>query len=372
MPDLLFRPLEADELDLFNRYPTPPTSGVGARGRSFDEFVAAGDYRPEWTWVALRGGEVVARAAFWAPPGFAHPFSLDWFDPGAGPDRVEVGAALLRAAYSRVATADYVAPPHPEGGRPDYHLFLPADWRERPDARADALDRISAAEQAGLGWSSERLNLRWTPADGLPARSTRLRFGPATDDDLVTEVLARIFRDTLDVDVRADVDRHGVRRAAELTLAEVSGMPGGRGWWRLAYHATASWSVSCSRPATPARRRSATSGVPEHRGHRYADDLVAEALHRFTEAGEVMATTAPTSTTCRWRPRSPQRLPGHRPAGRPCGSEGGGQASAVARWGTVPPGRTRPATGQGDRWPGDEVAGGSTSTPPAASSARVP
>ena len=34
-------------------------------------------------------------AAFWAPPGFAHPFGLDWFDPGAGPDRVEVGAALL-------------------------------------------------------------------------------------------------------------------------------------------------------------------------------------------------------------------------------------------------------------------------------------
>ena len=27
--------------------------------------------------------------------------------------------------------------------------------------------------------------------------------------------------------------------------------------------------------------------MPEHRGHGYVDDLVAEALHRFAEAGEV-------------------------------------------------------------------------------------
>jgi hypothetical protein len=113
LSDLLFRPLQADELDLFNRYRTPPTAGVGARSRSFDEFVARGDYRPEWTWVALRGGEVVARAAFWAPPGFSHPFSLDWFDPGVGPDRVEVGAALVRAMYDAVATLDDGARPIP-------------------------------------------------------------------------------------------------------------------------------------------------------------------------------------------------------------------------------------------------------------------
>jgi ribosomal protein S18 acetylase RimI-like enzyme len=290
LSDLVFRPLGADELDLFNRYPTPPTSGVGARSRSFDEFVARGDYRPEWTWVALRGGEVVARAAFWAPPGFAHPFSLDWFDPGVGADRVEVGAALLRAAYGVVVGPDYAAPPHPEGGRPDYQLFLPADWRDRPEARADALDRIAAAERAGLGWSTERLNLRWTLADGLPERSTRLRFVPAADDGLVVGVLSRIFSDTLDAAVRADIERYGLRRAAELTLAEVAEMPGGRGWWRLAYD-TGGDLVGLVMPTR--NPSSATIGylgvVPEHRGHRYADDLVAEALHRFVEAGERQA-----------------------------------------------------------------------------------
>jgi RimJ/RimL family protein N-acetyltransferase len=286
--DLVLRPLEADELDLFNRYPSPPASGVGARSRSFDEFVAGGDYRPEWTWVALRGGQVVARAAFWAPPGFPHPFSLDWFDPGAGPDRVEVGAALLRAAYASVVSPDYAAPPHPEGGRPDYLLFLPPDWRERPDARADAHDRITAAEQAGLAWSAERLVLRWTPVDGLPPRSTRLRFVPAAGDALVVETLARVFTDALDAAVRADIERLGVRRAAGRTLAEVAGMPGGRDWWRLAYDSDGDLVGLVMPTRNPS---SATIGylgvVPEHRGHGYVDDLVAEALHRFAEAGEV-------------------------------------------------------------------------------------
>jgi RimJ/RimL family protein N-acetyltransferase len=342
---LLFRPLGPDELDLFNQYPAP-TSGVGARSRGFDELVARGDYRPAWTWVALRGGEVVARAAFWAPPGSAHPFSLDWFDPGVGPDRVEVGAALLRVAYAGVVTPDHSAPPHPEGGRPDYLLFLPADWRERPHARADALDRITAAQGAGLDWTTERLTLRWTPADGLPSRSTRLRFVPADDDGLVTEVLARVFTDTLDTAVRADIERHGVRRAAELTLAEVADMPGGRGWWRLAYDTDGDLAGLVMPTRNPS---SATIGylgvVPGHRGHRYADDLIAEALHQFAEAGEAQVTdgtdvgNVPMAAAfarsgyqvtgrcvvLSW-PVRPERAPGGAPAA---------------------PGRTRPATRRG-------------------------
>ena len=144
MSDLSVRTLDAADLDLFNRYPYPPTSGVGKRSRTFDEYVAVGDYRPEWTWVAVRDGVVIARAAFWGPTEAPHPFSLDWFDPGTSPDRVEVGATLLRTAYAAITASGYAAAPHPGANRPDYHLFLPADWRERPDAYADATDRIDA------------------------------------------------------------------------------------------------------------------------------------------------------------------------------------------------------------------------------------
>jgi GNAT superfamily N-acetyltransferase len=284
--DVVFRPLAAGELDLFHAYPAEPGAEVGERSRSYDEEVAGGEYRPGWVWVALRGGEVVARAAFWAPAGFPHPFSLDRFDPGVGPDRVDLGAGLLRAAYAALVPPDYTAPPHPAGGRPDYHLFLPADWRDQPVARAAATTRIAAAERAGLRLFVQRLNLRWTSADGLPPRSTRLVFTEATDDRVVTDVLARVCTATLDAYAQRDIAEVGRRRAAEQTIEEVAAMPGGRAWWRLA-HDQAGALVGIVMPTR--NSSTATIGylgvVPEHRGRHYSDDLVTEALHLFAAAG---------------------------------------------------------------------------------------
>lgn len=295
MHDLTIRPLRAGEFPLFHDYVSPPAEGVGERPRSFDEEVEAGGYRPEWTWIAFRGGDVIARAAFWGPADSPHPWSLDRFDPGVGPDRIEAGTALLRAAYQQLVPPDYSAPPHPDGGRPDYHLFLPADWRDRPAAYAAATDRITAAERAGLRFFVERLNLRWTPADGLPPRSPRLRFTAVTDDEPLIDALERISVDALDAHDQQDVARHGRRRAAEQNLEGGAGMPGGPGrdWWRLAYHPDGDLVGVVMPTRNP---NSATiwyvGVVPEHRGHRYSDDLVTEALHIFTEVGEPMVNDA--------------------------------------------------------------------------------
>lgn len=292
MTQIIHRPLHAGEFDLFHRYANPPTSGVGARHRTFDQIVADGHYRPEWIWVAQRGDDVVARAAFFGPPDAVHPYSLDWFDPGVGPDRIGIGAALLRAAYGALAPPDYWAPPHPAGDRPDYHLFLPADWRDRADAHADAGDRIAAAEQAGLRHFVERVNVRWTPAHGLPPRSTRLRF-VAPDDEQVIDVLDRMCVDTRDAYAQRDVERYGRRRAAELTLDELAEMPGRRDWWRLGLDPDGAVVGFVAPTRSPS---SATIGylgvVPEQRGNHYSDDLVTEALHLFTEAGEQVVNDA--------------------------------------------------------------------------------
>ncbi|GAA3121683.1 GNAT family N-acetyltransferase [Streptosporangium carneum] len=276
MSDLLFRPLEAGEFDLFHRYGPLPASGVGTWPLSFDER----DYRPGWVWVALRGDEVVARAAFWGPRGSERPYSLDWFDPGLGPDRIEVGAALLRAAHAVLPA------PEGTGERPEYHLVLPADWHERPEAVADATDRIRGAEQAGWRRSVERLNLRWTPEQGLPPRSTRLAFTPADDDRLVVDLLVRVLEGSLDAWDRRTLAEQGARETAKGTVAAVAGMAGGRGRWRLARDASGEL-VGIVMPTR--NDRSATVGYvgvdPAHRGHGYADDLVTEALHIFTAEG---------------------------------------------------------------------------------------
>src|SRR5690242_12365767 len=191
-----YRALGEGELHRYHEYGDEPRSGVGVRSRPFDEE----GYRPDWVWIAesgasgasgassAGGGRTIARAALWGPDGATYPWTVDRFDPGTGPDRVEVGAELLRRAYAALA--------NPDGSRPDYHLLLPADWRERDDARADAEDRIHAAEAAGLTHFVERVNVVWTPADGLPPRPGRLRFTPAAaDPDATRRALAGICTD---------------------------------------------------------------------------------------------------------------------------------------------------------------------------------
>ena len=293
MSEPTYRPLaDASEFSLFTSFPAP-TSGVGARSRTFAEYVADGDYLPERVWIAERDGQVVARVAFWTPPGSPVPESADYFDFVPGPDGIETGAALLRAAYAVMAPPGYSSPRHPAGGRPDYHLFLPTDWRERPDARRDAEERIAAAERAGLTRFVERLELRWTPDCGVPDRPGRLRFEPAADryDELVATIM-RVNTSTLDAHVRRDIARDGPRKAVEAMLKEAEAAPGGvgRDWWRLAYAPAAGEAVGF---VLPARAPFATlyylGVVPEHRGHHYADDLVIEALHIFLAAGASMS-----------------------------------------------------------------------------------
>jgi GNAT superfamily N-acetyltransferase len=283
----IYRPLvDEGEYPRFAAFPAP-ASGVGSRIRRFEEYLAAGDYLPSRLWVAERDGEFVARLAFWAPEGGPVPWSVDYFD-FVGDDGIEVGTALLRAAYTALVPPDYSVPPHPSGGRPDYHLFLPLDWRERADARRDADARIAAAERFGLVRFVERLNLRWTAADGLPPRSARLRFEPAADryDELV-DVVMRVNESTLDAHARRDIERWGARSTVERMIADADGMPhGSRDWWRLAYTPDGAVVGFIMPVKVPAPTLWYLGVVPEHRGHRYSDDLVAETLHVVTEAGE--------------------------------------------------------------------------------------
>src|SRR5689334_15520789 len=107
MTDTTIRALGAGELERFLSYRGRQVPGVGlADRRDFLETAAQRHYRPEWTWVAERGGEVIARAAYWGLPDDSHPFALDWFDPGDGPDRLPVGTRLLATAGEVVRTAD--------------------------------------------------------------------------------------------------------------------------------------------------------------------------------------------------------------------------------------------------------------------------
>ena len=265
--NITIRPLTATDLDRFVALEGP---SYGPPGRDFLATAAANHYRPHWTWVAERDGRVVARAAWWGAPDDEYPIALDWFDLAGASDRVAVGAELLRVASEHVRTDG--------GGFPEYHLFLPADWHDRPDVRQAVDERTDAAGRAGLRPFVERLRIEWLAASGVPPTDDRLMFAPAGDEAEVLDVLERINVGTLDAYASRDIERDGAAAAARIQLEDVGWMPAPREWWRLAYTAGG----ALVGVVMPSRNYEAfviayIGVVPEQRGHGYVGGLLAEA-----------------------------------------------------------------------------------------------
>ncbi|NUT20933.1 MAG: GNAT family N-acetyltransferase [Hamadaea sp.] len=262
MTDLVIRPLVAGEEDLFDSLPDPGLVGRAAFGETYRD----GNYRPEWTWVALRDGVVVARAAWWAGPDDPAPLALDWFDFSDA----DAAAELLRTAPFKT----------------EYSISLPNGWRSDAAIHAQGQARIDAAIASGMRVLVERYRYRWTPDCGLPDRPGRLEFRPVPDDAVIHDVLRRIAEGSLDAHTRRVADEQGVDAAAQEDLDILRWLPSPRDWWRLAYTADG----ELAGITVPARNYNdpivGFIGVlPEHRGHGYAYDLLSEATHLLVAEG---------------------------------------------------------------------------------------
>jgi GNAT superfamily N-acetyltransferase len=287
MSALVVRPIGPDEVDLFTSFSDASPLGLKPPLEMYLDGLHSW-YRPEWSWVALRDREVVARVAFSGPPDAELPFAMGSLEIGTRPDRVETGVALVRTAYVAMSgggTGDH--------GRPEYRQFLPVDWHEHPGMRAAVNDRRTVARLAGLRFLVERVELRWPAESGaaLPPRPGRLTFRPVGDDAEVLAVVRGTLDGTLDAHARRDVARDGVDAAARTIVEE---FPGPRSLVRLAYDPAG----RCVGITVPGLRLwgpdIAYVGVlPEHRGNGYADELLLEASHLHVEGGatEIMAAT---------------------------------------------------------------------------------
>ncbi len=278
MTDLVIRPLVAGEEALFESLNDPGLVGFAMAGERYADRAALGQYRPEWTWVALRDGTVVARAAWWAGPEDTAPRALDWLDF----TDLDAAVQLLRAAPLRA----------------DYSLLLPPGWRDSPAVRRAAEDRITAAGLAGLTLLVERYRYRWTPDCGLPERPGRLDFRPEPDDQVILDVFRRAHQGSLDEHARRAIAESGLDAAAQAELDVLRWMPSPRGWWRIAYTPggeLVGLTAPCRNYSDPIIGYIAV--VPEQRGHGYAYDLLAEATHLLAGAGadRVVAATDVTN-----------------------------------------------------------------------------
>jgi RimJ/RimL family protein N-acetyltransferase len=266
MTELVIRPLEAGEEALFTSLPDRGLVGRKLLGDDFAEMAKRGEYPPEWTWVALRDGVVVARAAWWAKAGDEVPVALDWFDFTDFDAAVE----LLKKAPLRT----------------EYSLTTPPAWQDDPEVAREVTVRVEAAEKAGYRKLVERYRYRWTPENGLPDRPGRLEFRPEPDDDVILDVFKRVHVGSLDAHVRKTVEEHGIDAAAQEDLDIMRWMPAPREWWRLAYTREGEL-VGLVLPSRNAYDPVVgyVAVVPEHRGHGYAYDLLVEATHDLVGYG---------------------------------------------------------------------------------------
>ncbi|GID27804.1 acetyltransferase [Paractinoplanes brasiliensis] len=122
---------------VIHRHLLPGEEALFASLPAFAEGLAGGGYDLSRTWITLRDGEVVARAAWVLPPGAVGGPWLELFDLD---DTPAVGAALLNAAHADL------------GGPRPFYATLPADPRVP-----------AAARLAGLEPTVKRLRFRWTP-----------------------------------------------------------------------------------------------------------------------------------------------------------------------------------------------------------------
>ncbi|MFR9793106.1 GNAT family N-acetyltransferase [Streptomyces sp. MB22_4] len=260
MTDPVMRTLDASSAHLFDTMPDP---------LAFAERHRRVTFRPEWQRVALRDGRTVARAAWWGRPEDSEPLLINWLDVAEGEEAA--GAELLRTAP----------------WRPDeLELDMPAGWRDDPRLRAAAEARAATARMAGYTPLVERFIYRWTPENGLPERPGRLVFTPEPDDAVFLGLLRRIHSDTLDAHARGAIAEGGVEQAAQEEMDVFHWMPSPRSWWRIA-RTRAGDPVGIHIPArNPSGPCVGFIGVvPEHRGHGYAYDLLAECTHFLSGEG---------------------------------------------------------------------------------------
>ncbi|MFF4343999.1 GNAT family N-acetyltransferase [Kitasatospora sp. NPDC001540] len=307
---MIFRPIVLQELNsvLAQVQPDPSTavSADTVRAR-----LADGEYRPGWIWVAEPGpGQApLAVAIWWGSPADAHPSHLDALfarsDPLwalSGPrrrassssrpltdPRCAVAAALLTAAH-QVFAANGLVP------APDYHLFLPSDWRDRPEVAASVAWRRRAAEAAGLRLTAERLRFERTTDRPVPTLSDRLSFAPEPDDEVFVDLFRRSLPKSLDVMSIREALLVGAETHARSEVAfHHWEMRGRRSWWRIARTAAGQvvgFAIPSHNSVVPVVGYLGV--LPEFRGRGFAAEILAEStriLAAETRAGVIRAET---------------------------------------------------------------------------------
>ncbi|WP_188296387.1 GNAT family N-acetyltransferase [Streptomyces sp. CBMA156] len=153
-----------------------------------------------------------------------------------------------------------------------------------------------AACRVGLTASVERLRYEWTQRAGLREPSERLLFRAEPDDEVFAGLFRRVLEGSLDAATRREAARIGAGAQPRADVAFYRDtMPGERSWWRTARTPdgeVVGFAIPSRNHASPVVGYLGV--LPGHRGHGYADEILAETpriLAAETDPQQVRADT---------------------------------------------------------------------------------
>lgn len=289
-----FRSVDGDDLEALLAFSTDePVAWIGADRYRAES--ASQNYRPEWSWLALRDGRPVGRALWWGSAVAQVPSTLDdlLVAPGVSDDeRTAIAAGLITAGGAAF------------GSLPPWIVDVAVDWHADEDAVAAVRWRAGAGRAAELGRMTERVSvaLEQPVAPAAASGSTPTLWFRGGDDDEFADLFARVAVGSLDAHTLAAVAGLGSRGAAADDLAFYRSLPGSRDGWRVALDADGL--VVGFVIATRTAYDAAISNIgvlPQHRGRGVVDGLLAEGVRVHAEAGapRVVGTTDATNTPMR-------------------------------------------------------------------------
>jgi ribosomal protein S18 acetylase RimI-like enzyme len=232
----------------------------------------------------------VGRALWWGRDESA-PGALDALDVLQEVDDPRAAAVeLLRAGHAAFAEA---------GGsvRPPHTVRLPNDWRDDECAVHAKQWRCEALADVGLTSSLERRQYAWTPENGIPGASTRVKFRSGSDEEFVG-LFREVARGSLDVETRRALENTDELSQAKDDFAFYASCPGERDWWKVATDRDGAAVGFIVPSATPYHRNVGYLGVlPSHRGQGLVNDLLGEVtrIHAHAGADLISATTDMTN-----------------------------------------------------------------------------
>ncbi|WP_235828161.1 GNAT family N-acetyltransferase [Brevibacillus migulae] len=234
--------------------------------------------RPQWCYFLEEANTPIGQAALWTLPKLDIPLSMVlWELPWESENLIELGAAFFADLFPLLKQQgakqlEYVldTPPH----APQFQTF--------PEKRAQLL------RQAGFTLERETMRFEWNSASStLPPHSPPLQYRSLSqvgEEDMI-EAIMRVSMHTLDKRIENEREQLGAYAHAKELYADLQNMQAHPDWWQIGYTHEGEL-VGIVLPAfAPAFATIAYIGVvPEHRGKRYIDSLLAQGTKTLLNA----------------------------------------------------------------------------------------